>query len=146
MARALRFLCHAMGWACLAIGLLHVLAGNAAVPGAAAPGTTDAGPTLDSLNRFFGAVFAGYGLAWLRTARRSPIPPGPVRVLAGVLLLGGLGRLLSLAVAGRPHWFQLALLVVELALPPVYFKLAAADARAVDARAPQARFPEAANG
>ncbi|GLW57344.1 DUF4345 domain-containing protein [Kitasatospora phosalacinea] len=141
MARALRFLCHTMGWACLAIGLFHMLAGNAAVPGA-----TDAGPTLDSLNRFFGAVFAGYGLAWLRTARRSPIPPAPVRILAGVLLLGGLSRLLSLAAAGRPHWFQLVLLAIELALPPVYFMLATADARATEARAAQARFPEAANG
>ncbi|WP_245194860.1 DUF4345 family protein [Kitasatospora phosalacinea] len=107
------------------MGLFHVLAGNAAVPGA-----TDAGPTTDSLERFFGAVFTGYGLAWLHTAGQRPIPPAPVRVLSGLLLLGGLGRLLSLAVAGRPHWFQLALMAVELALPLVYFRLATADLRA----------------
>ncbi|MFF2817716.1 DUF4345 domain-containing protein [Kitasatospora cineracea] len=116
----------------LGIGLLHLLAGNAIVPG-----TTDAGPTVDSLNRFLGAVFAGYGLAWIRTARQHPIPPAPVRALAGLFLLGALGRILSLAVAGRPNWFQLVLLAIELALPPVYFALATADTRAA-ARAAQA--------
>ncbi|WP_435820724.1 DUF4345 domain-containing protein [Kitasatospora cineracea] len=114
------------------MGLLHLLAGNAIVPGA-----TDAGPTVDSLNRFLGAVFAGYGLAWIRTARQHPIPPAPVRALAGLFLLGALGRILSLAVAGRPNWFQLVLLAIELALPPVYFALATADTRAA-ARAAQA--------
>ncbi|MGW4697148.1 DUF4345 domain-containing protein [Kitasatospora cineracea] len=132
MTRALRFLSYAMGFACTAIGLLHLLAGNAIVPGA-----TDAGPTVDSLNRFLGAVFAGYGLAWIRTARQHPIPPAPVRALAGLFLLGALGRILSLAVAGRPNWFQLVLLAIELALPPVYFALATADTRAA-ARAAQA--------
>ena len=125
MARALRFLSYAMGYACVAIGLFHVLAGNAAVPGAA-----DAGPTTDSLERFLGAIFAGYGLAWLHTARQRPISPAPVRALSALFLLGGLSRLLSLASAGRPHWFQLVLMAVELALPPVYFWLADADVRA----------------
>ncbi|MEV7211828.1 DUF4345 domain-containing protein [Kitasatospora cineracea] len=113
MARTLRFLSYAMGFACTAIGLLHLLAGNAIVPGA-----TAAGPTVDSLNRFLGAIFAGYGLAWLWTARQHPIPPTPVRALAALFLLGALGRILSLTVTGRPNWFQLALLAIELALPP----------------------------
>ncbi|MFJ5881791.1 DUF4345 domain-containing protein [Kitasatospora cineracea] len=125
MARTLRFLSYAMGFACTAIGLLHLLAGNAIVPGA-----TAAGPTVDSLNRFLGAIFAGYGLAWLWTARQHPIPPTPVRALAALFLLGALGRILSLAVTGRPNWFQLALLAIELALPPLYFTLSTADTRA----------------
>lgn len=120
-ARALRILMTVMGYACVAIGLFHVLLGNAAIPGAGS-----AGATVDSLGRFFGAIFAGYGLGWLWVARQSPIPAAAVRWLAGVLLLGGFGRLVSLAVDGWPHWFQVVLAVVELVLPPVFFRLAGA--------------------
>ncbi len=77
-----------------------------------------------------GAVFAGYGGAWIRAARQAPVPAREVRWLAAVLLLGGLGRVLSLAVDGRPHGFQLLLMAIELGLPPVYFWLAGADERA----------------
>ncbi|MEU6231515.1 DUF4345 domain-containing protein [Kitasatospora sp. NPDC047058] len=125
MARALRVLAWTMGVACVAIGLFHVVGGNAAVPGEAG-----AGATVDSMGRFFGAVFAGYGLAWVWAARQSPVPARVVRVLAGVFLLGALGRVLSIVVEGRPHGFQLFLMVLELALSPVFFGLAAADEKA----------------
>ncbi|MET9430675.1 DUF4345 domain-containing protein [Streptomyces sp. NPDC003036] len=121
-AKVLRGLVLAMGYACVAIGLLHVLLGNAAIPGA-----DSAGATVDSLGRFLGAAFAGYGLGWLWAARQSPIPASAVRWLAGVFGLGALGRLLSLAVHGWPHWFQVALAVVELVLTPVLFWLADAE-------------------
>ncbi|GAA0918413.1 DUF4345 domain-containing protein [Nonomuraea longicatena] len=125
MAKALRSLVLLMGWACVLIGLLHVALGNAAIPGAAS-----AGPTVDSWGRFMGAAFAGYGLAWLWAARQRPIPVAVVRWLAAVFLLGGVGRLLSLAVHGRPHGFQTALAVIELGLPPVFFWLAGKEERA----------------
>ncbi|GAA2817926.1 DUF4345 domain-containing protein [Kitasatospora sp. CM 4170] len=126
--KALRVLARTMGVACVLIGLFHVLGGNAAIPGEA-----DAGPTIDSLGRFFGAIFVGYGLAWVWVARQAPIPARVVRVLTGVFLLGAVGRLLSIAVEGRPHAFQLGLMVLELALSPVYFWLADADEKAVRA-------------
>ncbi|CAM5605945.1 DUF4345 domain-containing protein [Streptomyces purpurascens] len=125
MARVLRALTQLMGWACVMIGLFHVALGNAAIPGAGS-----AGPTVDSWGRFMGASFTGYGLAWLWAARQRPIPARAVRWLAGVFLLGGVGRLLSLAVHGRPQWFQIALTVIELGLPPVLFWLADAEERA----------------
>ncbi|MFD5323451.1 DUF4345 domain-containing protein [Streptomyces sp. NPDC127092] len=124
MASALRTLTQLMGWACVLIGLSHVALGNAAIPGAGS-----AGATVDSWGRFMGACFAGYGLAWLWTARQRPIPARPVRWLAGVFLLGGVGRLLSLAVHGWPHGFQVALTAVELVLPPVFFWLSDAEER-----------------
>ncbi|MFE5797862.1 DUF4345 domain-containing protein [Streptomyces sp. NPDC056503] len=124
MARALRTLAQLMGWSGVAIGLYHVVLGNAAIPGAGS-----AGATVDSWGRFMGAAFVGYGLAWLWAARQRPIPARVVRLLAGVFLLGGVGRLLSLAVHGWPHWFQIALTVIELGLPPVFFRLADADER-----------------
>ncbi|MFD8478332.1 DUF4345 domain-containing protein [Kitasatospora sp. NPDC059673] len=118
-AKALRALMLTMGFSCVAIGLLHVLLGNSAIPG-----ESSAGPTIDSLGRFFGAIFAGYGVAWLRAARQSPIRTTTVQWLSGILLLGALGRLLSLAVHGWPHWFQIALAAIELALPPLFLRLA----------------------
>ncbi|MFI8825618.1 DUF4345 domain-containing protein [Streptomyces sp. NPDC053431] len=124
MAKALRTLTQTMGWACVAIGLFHVTLGNAALPGAGS-----AGATVDSWGRFMGASFAGYGLAWLWAARQRPIPAQAVRWLAGVFLLGGVGRLLSLAAHGWPQWFQVALTVIELGLPPVFFWLADAEER-----------------
>ena len=125
MARALRTLTQLMGWTCVAIGLFHVALGNAAIPGAGS-----AGATVDSWGRFMGAAFVGYGLAWLWAARQRPIPARAVRWLAGVFLLGGASRLLSLAVHGWPHWFQIALTVIELGLPPVFFWLADTEERA----------------
>ncbi|MGQ4332555.1 DUF4345 domain-containing protein [Streptomyces hayashii] len=114
-----------MGWACVAIGLYHVALGNAAIPGAGSAGTT-----VDSWGRFMGAGFVGYGLAWLWAARQRPIPAQPVRWLAGVFLLGGTGRLLSVALHGWPHWFQIVLTAIELTLPAVFFWLADAEERA----------------
>ncbi|MFJ8209061.1 DUF4345 domain-containing protein [Streptomyces sp. NPDC096033] len=125
-AKVLRGLTLTMGYACVAIGLFHVLLGNAAVPGAGA-----AGATVDSLGRFLGATFAGYGLAWLWAARQSPIPATVVRWLAGVFLLGALGRLLSIAVHGWPHGFQVALGALELVLSPLFLWLADAEERAL---------------
>ncbi|MET7702651.1 DUF4345 domain-containing protein [Streptomyces sp. NPDC005485] len=125
MARVLRVLTQLMGWACVTIGLFHVALGNAALPGAGS-----AGATVDSWGRFMGASFVGYGLAWLWATRQRPIPARVVRWLAGVFLLGGVGRLLSLAVHGWPQWFQIALMVIELGLPPVFFWLADAEERA----------------
>ncbi|MEW2526453.1 DUF4345 domain-containing protein [Streptomyces sp. NPDC047071] len=124
MAKALRTLTLLMGWACVAIGLFHVALGNAALPGAGS-----AGATVDSWGRFMGASFVGYGLAWVWAARQRPIPAQAVRWLAGVFLLGGAARLLSLAVHGRPHWFQIVLAAIELGLPPVFFWLAEAEER-----------------
>ncbi|GGN48915.1 hypothetical protein GCM10012285_36480 [Streptomyces kronopolitis] len=126
MTRALRTLAQLMGWSCVVIGAIHLILGNAAIPGASAAGTT-----VDSWGRFMGASFAGYGLAWLWTARQRPIPASAVRWLAGVFLLGGAGRLISLAVHGPPHWFQIALTVIELGLPPVFFRLASAEEHAL---------------
>jgi spore maturation protein SpmB len=129
MAKALKVLAQVMGFSCVAIGLLHVVGGNAAIPGAESAGTT-----IDSLGRFFGAIFVGYGLAWLWAARQAPIPAKAVRLLAGIFLLGAAGRLLSLVTEGRPHSFQIVLLVIELVLPPVYFWLADADEKAAAKR------------
>ncbi|MDG4865442.1 DUF4345 domain-containing protein [Streptomyces sp. T-3] len=124
MARLLQWLSWIMGIACVAIGVVHIVTGMDSVPGAASSGAT-----VDSLVRFFSAIFLGYGLAWIWVARQSPIPSKGVRLLAGIFLLGGVSRLASWAAEGRPDGFQLVLMVIELALPPVYFWLSTAGER-----------------
>ncbi|MBB5959763.1 hypothetical protein FHS29_006384 [Saccharothrix tamanrassetensis] len=130
MARVLKWLVAAMGVTCVAIGLFHIALGIDSVPG-----EDTAGATVDSRERFYNAIFLGYGLAWLWAARQSPVPAAAVRWLAGILLLGGVGRLLSMAVHGQPHWFQVALTVSEFVLPLVYFRLSGADERRVGVKA-----------
>lgn len=131
MARSLRVLTLVMGVACAAIGLAHLLLGVASVPGEGL-----AGPTVDSRERYYGAIFLGYGLAWVWAARQHPVPATLVRWLAGIFLLGAVGRLLSLLLVGPPQAFQVVLTVIEVVLPPVFFWLAAADERAGRSRTP----------
>ena len=130
MARSLRIMALLMGITCAAIGVLHLLFGVASVPGEGL-----AGATVDSRERYYGAIFLGYGLAWVWAARQRPVPATAVRWLAGIFLLGAAGRLLSLALVGPPQAFQVVLTVVELVLPPVFFWLAPADERARGRRA-----------
>ena len=113
--RQLRNLAGFTGLSCIAIGIYHFALGAASVPGA-----TDANATVDSRERFYSAYFAGYGVAWLRAARKSPIRAGEVRLLAGLMLISGIGRLISLVHNGRPHWFQEVLTAIEFIVPAAF--------------------------
>ncbi|MBW0018735.1 MAG: DUF4345 domain-containing protein [Mycobacterium sp.] len=115
----LRQLAVATGASCIAIGGYHFALGTASVPGA-----TDANATVDSRERFYSAIFAGYGIAWLQAARNSPMRVNDVRLLAGVMLTGGAGRVLSRLRNGRPHWLQDVLTAVEFAVPAAILTIA----------------------
>ncbi|MEV6239542.1 DUF4345 domain-containing protein [Lentzea sp. NPDC051838] len=131
MATTLRWLAWAMGVSCVLIGAYHVLLGISSVPGEETAGTT-----VDSRERFYNAIFLGYGLAWIWAVRQSPVPANAIRWLAGVFALAAVGRLLSMAVHGPPHWFQVALTVLEVVLAPVFFWLAPADEKSRTAGPP----------
>jgi hypothetical protein len=122
----LRNLAGFTGLSCVVIGVYHFVLGTASVPGA-----TDANATVDSRERFYSAYFAGYGLAWLRAARRSPIRAGEVRLLSGLMLISAVGRLISLFDKGRPHWFQEVLTAVEFVVPAAFFAIADAEEKAI---------------
>jgi hypothetical protein len=124
-ARLLKNLAGFTGLSCIAIGIYHLALGIASVPGA-----TDANATVDSRERFYSAYFAGYGVAWLRVARRTPIRAVEVRALAGLMLFSAVGRVLSLVHNGRPHWFQDVLTAVEIVVPAAFFGIADADEKA----------------
>src|ERR1700728_5277732 len=89
--RHLRNLAGITGLSCIAIGIYHFALGTASVPGA-----TDANATVDSRERFYSAYFAGYGVAWLPAARKSPIRAGEVRLLAWLTLIRGIRPVISL--------------------------------------------------
>src|SRR5271154_915613 len=119
--RHLKNLAGFTGLSCIVIGVYHFALGTASVPGA-----TDANATVDSRERFYSAYFAGYGLAWLRAARKSPIRAGEGRLLAGVMLLTAIGRLISLGDRGRRFWFGEVLTASEFVVPAVFFGIAEA--------------------
>ncbi|MFQ6328249.1 DUF4345 domain-containing protein [Nocardia sp. CWNU-33] len=118
MTAVLKWLTMAMGVACVAIGFFHLGFGIDGIPDMGSSGVT-----ADSQTRFFGAIFVGYGVVWIWAARQSPISAVAIRWLAGIFLLGAVGRGISLAVYGWPHWFQIVLTAIELVLPPVFFVL-----------------------
>lgn len=110
--RALRMLATATGAACTGIGIMHAILGARSVVG-----LTDTGATEDSQERFYGSIFAGYGIAWLYAARQQPVSPQTVRWLAATMAAGGGSRLLGLLRSGRPHPFWLVMTGVEFVVP-----------------------------
>lgn len=110
-----RQLANAAGLSCVAIGAYHLALGSASVPGAA-----DANSTVDSRERFYSAIFAGYGWEWLRAAR-GPSPQRDAERLAAVMAVGGVARVISLGHKGSPHWLQNVLTAVEFGFPAVVF-------------------------
>lgn len=112
-----------VGWACVAIGGIQLVGGTRGEPGM----TDD--PTVDSHVRFMGPVFAGYGVAWLDAATGDDPDLDRMRLLAGLMALGGLGRLATRLTLGRPHPFHDLLLAVELAAPVVTEVAGACDRR-----------------
>lgn len=99
------------GWSCVAIGGLQLAGGTAVEPG------MPPDPTVDSHVRFMGTAFIGYGLSWLSAAGHPEPDLRRMRVLAGLMGAGGVGRLITRATVGRPHRFHDTLLGVELAVP-----------------------------
>ncbi len=118
---ALRTLGRVTGWTCIAIGGMELVGGLRAEPGMTGDATTD------SHVRFMGPVFAGYGLGWLDAATAPEPDLNRMRVLAGLMAMGGMGRLATRATVGRPHRFHDLLLAIELSAPVVVETLARRD-------------------
>lgn len=122
MAKALKYLALLTGVVCTAIGLYHVIGGAPTVIGGG-----EINASTDSQERFFGGLFAVYGLAWIWVARLQPIPAIAIRLLSAALFAGGIGRIVSLVDRGQPHPFWIAMLVVEIVFPAIFFAISSAD-------------------
>ena len=105
-------------------GLAGMLFGPAMVGGL--PGGADA----DSHLRYLSGLLLGIGLGFWSTIPDPLRHGGRFRLLTAIVVLGGLGRLLGLALQGPPGPPMLAALVMELVVTPLlclwHFRLAAA--------------------
>lgn len=103
-----------------AAGALHASIGVAAdrLLDPRLPASLEALPSLDSQNRFYGAMFAVTGaVLWQAAGDLERYRPLVVTVLVG-FMLAGLVRLIAVAKLGWPAPMVLALFVIEVVVPP----------------------------
>jgi Domain of unknown function (DUF4345) len=126
-------------------GAVATIAGlHTAIAGARSlPGEGPANSAVESDLRYYGAFYAAYGLAVLRTAPRADTEPAAVRALAGAMFVAGVARAGGWLATGRPHPVQRVLLALELALPPLAM---AAQRRALSKSAMAAVSPPGGPG
>jgi hypothetical protein len=115
MIQVLRVLAFALGAACLLIGIGHVVVGPDIIRGG-----VPVNATMDSEDRFFGALFAAFGLAWLWCAADLAARRNVALCLSAAFFAGGLARLVSMVAAGWPDELYIALAGVELFLPILF--------------------------
>lgn len=125
MDKLLKYLSIVAGASCVAIGLFHIIGGPDTVFGGGAVNAS-----TDSQERFFAGMFIAYGAAWIWAGLQTPIRATAVRFLAAALLVGGIGRVVSLVAMGSPHPFWVAMLLVEIVVPAFFLAIAGADEKA----------------
>jgi hypothetical protein len=103
----------------IAISLAHLAVGPQAIIGGVA-----VNPTMDGEDRFFAGVFLCFGIALLWCARDVQHKRMYINFIAAAFFLGGIGRLLAVIFAGVPHPFYVAMVAVELVLPPLMVTVA----------------------
>ncbi|HEX6117488.1 MAG TPA: DUF4345 domain-containing protein [Solirubrobacterales bacterium] len=112
--RLLQALLAVLGATAAVAGLFAVLSGpDGQLDGAAV------GASIDSEYRFYAALWLGFGAVALALVPRVERETLAVRALAAVLFAAGVARVLAWIDTGRPHGVFLALLALELAIPPV---------------------------
>jgi hypothetical protein len=103
------------------IGALHLALGVGAdvLLGATLPAEALSDPALNSQNRFYGVAFSLYGALLYLCATDLSKYATVLRCVLWVLFSAGLARLVSIATHGVPPPPVLALLVTEVAVPPL---------------------------
>jgi hypothetical protein len=105
----------------LATGGLDLLLGAKALgaTGAHLPVDALSDPTLNSQLRFFGAIWLGFGVMLWCTTTDLKANAAWFQLLCGVLVLSGVGRVISLVQFGLPAPAFVGAIVVELVLIPL---------------------------
>ena len=114
MQRALKVLVTLFGVTCIVIALAHILLGSAIVPSWA-----QLNPTTDSEDRFYAALFLGFGAALVWCGRDLRGRARVFDALMLIFLVGGVARVISVLQLGLPHPLFMVLGAVELVLPPL---------------------------
>ena len=102
------------------VGSLHLLMGLHAdvLLGARLPEQVLSDPVLDDQNRFYGVSFMAYGVLLYLCATDLREYAAVFRVLICFMFLGGVGRLVSVALHGLPTPPVIGLGVIELFFMP----------------------------
>ena len=104
----------AVGILVAAFGAYYLVTGTAGVPESAGG---EVNPTLESQFRFFSAMMVGVGAAFVAIAIKFQWA-NMLWLVCLMVFLGGIGRVLSWAFSGTPHFTMIVLMIVELAFPP----------------------------
>lgn len=94
-------------------GAFYLITGTSGVP------DTDIGnpsPTLESQFRFFSAMMVGVGAAFITIGVKFEWA-NMLWMVCLMVFIGGIGRVLSWAFSGTPHYMMIILMVIELAFP-----------------------------
>lgn len=110
--RALQAVILAGGCVPVGAGLIGILAG----PGAFA--AAEASPTLSSHVAYLSGLLLAIGLGFWSCIPRVEVRGHRIRLLAAIVVVGGLARLLALATTGVPQTPHLLALVMELGVTP----------------------------
>lgn len=103
-----------LGTVILAISITHVLIGPGWMPDVG-----EFNANIDSQHRFYTAMFSFFGAALWWASYNLPTRLPIVKITAVMFLIGGSARLLSIVIAGLPHWFFVFLMAVEFTAPIV---------------------------
>lgn len=118
MRTVLRWYLIIFGVVCALIALAHIFIGPSTIIGANTPNAT-----LDGDMRMTMVLFLAYGLLCAWAARDLDRNAGLIHLLMLVFFVGGLVRLMTVAYSGWPHWFYIAMIVVEIGMPLIYSPL-----------------------
>ena len=119
MRQAFQTLLALFGVIVIGISLAHFAIGPKAIISGVA-----VNPTMAGEDRFFAGLLLCFGIALLWCARDVQHKRVHINLLAAVFFVGGIGRLLAVLLDGAPHPFYVAMLAVELALPPLMVMVA----------------------
>ncbi|NJC21940.1 hypothetical protein BJ994_001016 [Arthrobacter pigmenti] len=94
-------------------GTYYLITGTAGLP---ETGDGAVNPTLENQFRFFAAMMIGVGAAFVTIAIKFQWA-NMLWLVCLMVFIGGIGRVLSWAFSGTPHFLLIILMVVELAFP-----------------------------
>lgn len=96
-----------------AFGVYYLITGTAGLPETSG---SPVNPTLENQFRFFAAMMVGVGAAFVTIAIKFQWA-NMLWLVCLMVFIGGIGRVLSWAFSGTPHFLMIILMVIELAFP-----------------------------
>ncbi len=118
MQSALKLLLALFGSVCAVIASVHVAFGPASIPG-----SVPVNAIMDSEDRFYAALFLGFGMAMIWVSRELNTRGGVLAALLAVFFLGGIARIISWLAVGQPSPLFMFLGSLELLMPPLLWWL-----------------------